>query len=40
MDVEFLGDGLRKIIWDGRTECPDILNAIRRFNIYQDGLVA
>ncbi|CAK9104655.1 unnamed protein product [Durusdinium trenchii] len=40
VDVEFLGDGLRKIIWDGRTECPDILNAIRRFNIYQEILLA
>ncbi|CAE8700883.1 unnamed protein product, partial [Polarella glacialis] len=29
-------EGLQNIIWDRRTEYPDVLNAIRRFNIYQE----
>ena len=36
VDVEHIGVGLYRIIWDHRTEYPDVLNAIRRFNIYQD----
>ncbi len=36
VDVEHIGVGLSRIIWDRRTEYPDVLNAIRRFNIYQD----
>jgi len=33
-------EGLRDIIWDRRSEFPDVLNAIRRFNIYQEVLLA
>lgn len=36
VDVEHIGLGLSRIVWDRRTEYPDVLNAIRRFNIYQD----
>jgi len=40
VDVEHIGVGLYRIIWDHRTEYPDVLNAIRRFNIYQEILLA
>ena len=40
VDSESFAEGLSRIIWDRRTEYPDTLNAIRRFNIYQEILLA
>ncbi|OLP97175.1 putative C-mannosyltransferase DPY19L3 [Symbiodinium microadriaticum] len=40
VDTESFADGLSRIVWDRRTEYPDTLNAIRRFNIYQEILLA
>ena len=40
VDCESFADGLGRIVWDRRTEYPDTLNAIRRFNIYQEILLA
>ena len=37
VDAEVVSDALHDIVWDKRTEYPDVLNAIRRFNIYQEG---
>lgn len=37
VDSESLLEGFQRIIWDRRTEYPDVLNAIRRFNIYQEN---
>lgn len=39
VDAEVVSDALHDIVWDKRTEYPDVLNAIRRFNIYQEGLL-
>ncbi|CAJ1397233.1 unnamed protein product [Effrenium voratum] len=40
VDSESLLEGFQRIIWDRRTEYPEVLNAIRRFNIYQEILLA
>ena len=40
VDSESFAEGLSRIVWDRRTEYPDTLNAIRRFNIYQEILLA
>lgn len=35
-----LKEGLSQIIWDKRSEYPDVLNALRRFNVYQEVVLA
>lgn len=33
-------EGLKRIIWDARSEYPDVINALRRFNLYQEVFLA
>eukprot|EP00929_Paragymnodinium_shiwhaense_P049967 TRINITY_DN25191_c0_g1_i1.p1 TRINITY_DN25191_c0_g1~~TRINITY_DN25191_c0_g1_i1.p1 ORF type:complete len:1054 (-),score=237.33 TRINITY_DN25191_c0_g1_i1:561-3722(-) len=40
VEAESVPEGLQEIIWDKRSEYPDVLNAIRRFNIYQEVVLA
>lgn len=40
VDAGSIAEGLREIVWDTRSEYPDTLNALRRFNIYQEVCLA
>lgn len=40
VEAESLAGGLEGIVWDRRSEYPDVLNALRRFNIYQEVVMA
>lgn len=40
VEAKTVASGLREIVWDTRSEYPETLNALRRFNIYQEVVLA
>lgn len=40
VEAQTVSHGLKRLVWDERSEYPDVLNALRRFNIYQEVFMA